>query len=348
MAPIMLDLNGFELTAEEREILQHPLVGGIILFTRNFHDHEQLRELVRSCREAARQPLLLAVDHEGGRVQRFRDGFSAIPAMGDFAKKYAANDKRAEQSAELCGWLMASEVRAFDIDISFAPVLDIHGISEVIGDRSFSADSQQIVQLASAFIRGMRRAGMLATGKHFPGHGNVLEDSHIAMPVDKRDKAAIFATDMQIFKDIHKQGLLDAVMPAHVIYPEVDSLPAGFSKVWVTEVLRQALQFDGVVFSDDLAMAGATCVGSFVERAAAAFAAGCDMALVCNHRQGAIEVLDGLSQDYINDIATQRLARMSIGQDTDKHAWASLQASSQWQQAQSELARFKDLPELAI
>lgn len=337
MASIMLDLSGFELTAEERELLQHPLVGGVILFTRNFHDHRQLRELVRRCREAARQPLLIAVDQEGGRVQRFSEGFSRIPAMAEFAQQWPSNIEQAARCAELVGWLMAAEVRACDIDISFAPVLDVRGISEVIGDRSFHQEGEKIIALAGAFAKGMGRAGMRATGKHFPGHGNVREDSHSELPIDSRPKADIFANDMRVFSRMHDMQLLDAVMPAHVVYPAIDSAPAGFSQVWITRILRQSLQFDGTVFSDDLTMAGAAWAGGFAERARVAFAAGCDMALVCNHRQGAIEVLDGLANEPLNKTSQRRLAAMSIGHPTAASAWSDLRKSAPWKEARRAL-----------
>lgn len=307
MGPMMLDLSGYELTAEEKEKLEHPLLGGIILFTRNYHDKPQLKALVKQIRSTARNDLVIAVDHEGGRVQRFRDGFSPIPAMGSLYQKAGRDIHKAQHYSDQFGWLMAVELLACDIDISFAPVLDIHGVSEVIGDRSFDANQDIIVALASHFMQGMRRAGMKTTGKHFPGHGNVKEDSHIALPVDKRSKDTIFAEDMRVFTDIHELGLLDAVMPAHVIYPDVDALPAGFSQVWVQQILRHQLKFDGVVFSDDLSMQGAAHIGSFVDRAQTALQAGCDMVLVCNDIVASEQVLDGVSNNYP---VSSRIARM--------------------------------------
>jgi beta-N-acetylhexosaminidase len=294
MGPLMLDVSGYELALEEIDMLDHPLVGGLILFTRNYHDQKQLVDLVRHIRMVTRNNVIIATDQEGGRVQRFRQGFSKIPAMGSIAVKSTQNGSDSAQLCEQFGWLMAAELLAFDIDISFAPVLDIQGISQVIGDRSFHKKPEQIVTLASAFIQGMHRAGMCATGKHFPGHGNVLEDSHIAMPVDNRSRDEIFELDMAIFKAIHQQGLLDAVMPAHVIYPAVDDLPAGFSEQWIKQILRQELNFDGVVFSDDLSMQGAVQMGGIVQRAELAIEAGCDMVLVCNDTNGAAKVIDGL------------------------------------------------------
>lgn len=338
MGPLMLDVSGFELTHEEIDILDHPLVGGLILFSRNYHDQRQLADLVRHIRNVTRNDVLIATDHEGGRVQRFREGFSKIPAMGNIAQQTNQNTQQSSYLCEQFGWLMAAELLAFDIDISFAPVLDIHGVSEVIGDRSFHQQPQKIVELASQFIKGMHRAGMRATGKHFPGHGNVLEDSHIAMPVDNRSREDIFALDMAIFKTIHQLGLLDAVMPAHVIYPDVDDLPAGFSKKWIKQILRQELDFNGVVFSDDLSMQGAVQMGNIVERAELAIAAGCNMVLVCNDPKGAAKVIDGLPTDlgvHKNSLERIKSLRKIAGLD-----FATLKKSPDYQAASKALEQF--------
>jgi beta-N-acetylhexosaminidase len=338
MGPLMLDVSGYELTHEEIDILDHPLVGGLILFSRNYYDQKQLSDLVQHIRSIARNDMVIATDHEGGRVQRFREGFSKIPAMGSIALQSHENVQRSDFLCEQFGWLMAAELLAFDIDISFAPVLDIHGVSEVIGDRSFHQQPEIIVQLASGFIKGMHRAGMSATGKHFPGHGNVLEDSHIAMPVDKRSKEDIFALDMEIFKAIHQQGLLDAVMPAHVIYPDVDDLPAGFSQKWIKQILRQELDFNGVVFSDDLSMQGAVQMGNIVDRAELAIEAGCDMVLVCNDPKGASKVIDGLPSDmglHIDSLDRIKSLRKTAGLD-----FSSLKKSKDYQVASKVLDQF--------
>ncbi len=271
-------------------------------------------------------------------MQRFRQGFSDIPAMGSINRHTNENIQQSGYLCEQFGWLMAAELLAFDIDISFAPVLDIQGVSEVIGDRSFHQQPQIIVQLASDFIKGMHRAGMSATGKHFPGHGNVLEDSHVAMPIDKRSREDIFNLDMAIFKSIHQQGLLDAVMPAHVIYPEVDDLPAGFSETWIKQILRQELDFDGVVFSDDLSMQGAVQMGNIVERAELAITAGCDMVLVCNDPMGAVKVIDGLPSGMsLHKISIDRIKRLKKTSSLD---FSNLKKTSEYQIASKVLDQF--------
>ena len=287
IAPLMLDFDGIELSEEEKELLHHPLTGGVIFFTRNYESTEQLSALVDSIRTIVKKPLLICVDHEGGRVQRFKPEFTQLPAVG----KICEHDNP-EQLSFQHGWLMAAEVRAMGIDFSFAPVLDIdYGVSEVIGDRSFNQSPKIISLLASEYIKGMRDAGMASTGKHFPGHGAVTEDSHHEIPVDKRSREEIWQSDIIPFAQLINEGL-DAVMPAHVIYSEIDDKPAGFSPYWLQEVLRKELNFEGVIFSDDLTMEGASVMGGYPERAEAAMEAGCDMVLVCNNRQGVIEVID--------------------------------------------------------
>lgn len=298
---LMLDIAGTWLTAEDRRLLRQPEVGGLILFARNIEHPTQVRELCAAIRRL-RPDLLLAVDQEGGRVQRLRQGFVRLPAMRTFA---AHED--AEQLAEHCGWLMATEVLAAGLDLSFAPVLDLdHGRSGVIGSRAFEGDPEVAARLAGAFIRGMHAAGMAATGKHFPGHGWAEADSHVAIPTDDRGLEEIRERDMLPFRQL--RGELDALMPAHVVYPKVDERPAGFSRRWLQDILRGELGFDGVIFSDDLSMAGAHVAGDAAARIEAALRAGCDMGLVCNDRAAAELALSSLQR--LGASPAPRLARM--------------------------------------
>ncbi|WP_290654692.1 beta-N-acetylhexosaminidase [Idiomarina sp.] len=328
MAQVMIDIAGTELTTQDRELLAHPDVNGLILFTRNYVSISQLEALCADAREAAGKPLMIAVDHEGGRVQRFRQGFSAIPAMGRIAQVYTDTDQRATAAREL-GWLMAAEVQAVGIDISFAPVLDINDVSEVIGDRAFSNNAAGVTSIAAEFIAGMHEAGMAATGKHFPGHGSVVADSHIAIPVDDRDKQTIFDVDIPPFRELSKK--LQGIMPAHVVYSAVDEMPAGFSNYWLQTVLREQLGFDGMIFSDDLSMHGATVVGDMKARSDAAFNAGCDMVLVCNDRAGANALLAQSLPDTSGE-SRQRFERMLMSKPV--LTLQELQKTERWQQVQ--------------
>ncbi|QSX32411.1 beta-N-acetylhexosaminidase [Shewanella avicenniae] len=290
MSYLMLDIEGTTLQADEADVLQHPAVGGLILFSRNYQHRQQLNELIAAIR-AVKPEIIIAVDHEGGRVQRFRDGFTQIPAMGDILP--AAKDlAEAQRWAKSLGFLMATELLACDIDLSFAPVLDLNGVSEVIGTRSFSAKPDEVIALASAFIDGMAQTGMAAVGKHFPGHGSVVADTHHASAIDPRELAAISAQDMLPFKQLINEQKVQGIMPAHVIYSAVDNQPAGFSEFWLQQVLRHQLNFNGVIFSDDLGMKGAAVAGDYRARAHAALNAGCNMVLVCNDPQGARSLLN--------------------------------------------------------
>jgi beta-N-acetylhexosaminidase len=344
LGPVMLDLQGTALTQEERRLLLHPQVGGVILFTRNYESPEQVRALVAEI-HALRQPhLLVAVDQEGGRVQRFRDGFTRLPAVQRLATVYDQNPEEGRRVAEALGWLMAAELRAVGVDISFAPVLDLaHGVSGVIGDRAFHRDAEAVSDLAHQYMLGMRRAGMPATGKHFPGHGAVKADSHLELPVDRRDLATLRGEDLLAFERMIHYGL-PAVMVAHVVYPAVDPLPAGFSAYWLQRVLRGDLGFEGVIFSDDLSMAAAEAAGGYVDRARAALEAGCDMVLVCNHPVGAREVVEALG-GYEDPVAQIRLARMHGRRGMP---WQALRGGREWAQASAAAAAFLEPEDLQL
>ncbi|MBV0932170.1 beta-N-acetylhexosaminidase [Marinobacterium sp. A346] len=303
----MLDLEGLTVTPQEAELLQAPEVGGLILFSRNFEGPDQLKALMGRVREL-RPDLLVAVDQEGGRVQRFRNGFTRLPPMSVLGRRWQQSPGAAIAQAHEIGWLLATELRQYDIDISFAPVLDLDwGNSSVIGDRAFGATAEAVTELAGAIMSGMHEAGMAATGKHFPGHGWVQADSHLELPVDERSFNEIEQHDLRPFDALIRRGL-DGVMPAHVVYRQLCSAPAGFSTFWLQQVLRQRLHFDGVIFSDDLSMEGASMAGSFAQRCERALAAGCDMILVCNHPEGAREVLAHLQANHGS--GSHRLARM--------------------------------------
>ena len=294
LGPVMLDVVGKTLTAEDEARLRHPQVGGVILFARNYESPSQLCELTAAIRAVRSPPLLIAVDHEGGRVQRFREGFTKIPPMRELGKVWDEHPQRARHLAQQSGYVLAAELRACGVDFSFTPVLDVdYGQSSVIGDRAFHSDPQAIAELAHSLLLGLKQGGMHTVGKHFPGHGYVKADSHLDIPVDEREFVDIEMCDLIPFKRMVDYGL-SAVMPAHVIYPKVDNRPAGFSPVWLKQVLREQLGFEGVIFSDDLSMEGATVAGGIVQRASAALNAGCDMVLVCNKPESADELLRGL------------------------------------------------------
>jgi beta-N-acetylhexosaminidase len=333
----MLDLPGPALAPEDQDKLLCPAAGGVILFSRNYQSPEQVMQLIADIR-AVRPGLLIAVDHEGGRVQRFRAGFTRLPPAA-YYENALSRGPAATAIAETAGWLMAAELRAVDVDFSFAPVLDVDcGLSEIIGDRAFSTDPETAMTLALAFMQGMRRAGMAAVGKHFPGHGGVEEDSHIALPVDHRRLADLEGHDLRPFRALIEAGL-EGIMPAHVVYEQVDAQPAGFSPFWIRDVLRRRLGFDGAVFSDDLSMAGAAYAGDYVDRARRALAAGCDMVLVCNAPDTAGQVLEALSGEGSDPGRTARLQRMRGHFPIER---AALLAGAEWREAANLLASINE------
>lgn len=309
IGPLMVDVAGLELTAEDREVLGDPRVGGLILFTRNYQDLRQLRALCDALRALKRPRLLLAVDHEGGRVQRFRTGFTRVPPMRTLGHLYAENPRFALEQARHWGRTIGRELGSFGIDLCFAPVLDRDAAqSEVIGDRAFAAEPAAIVALAGAFGRGLAAAGMAATGKHFPGHGAVAADSHHELPIDRRPFEEIAGTDLVPFAELARERI-PSLMLAHVRYSAVDPTPASLSKHWIGTVLRKQLRYDGAVFCDDLSMGGAAAAGTMTDRARLALAAGCDMLLVCNNRPAVHELLGTLKAGS-RAAATRRLRRL--------------------------------------
>ncbi|AFU97466.1 beta-N-acetylhexosaminidase [Simiduia agarivorans] len=328
---VMLDVAGLALTPYDKALLKNPQVGGLILFSRNYRDREQLMALVTSIR-ACSPDIVIAVDHEGGRVQRFRDGFTRIPAMQSFLPAYRTAPAATLARVRDVGWLMASELLACGIDISFAPVLDVDDHHcQVIADRAFSPDPSEVVVLAGAFMDGMHEAGMATTGKHFPGHGSVTGDSHLVQPIDDRPLAQVTAHDLIPFARLAPK--LDAVMPAHIVFSQVDDQPVGFSAHWLKTVLRGQLNFNGVIFSDDLSMAGAESAGSYAARADAALKAGCDMVLVCNQREAAQEVVQHLSE--LAQPGSERLPAMRARK---RCHWQDLHDNPRWQRMAAELS----------
>jgi beta-N-acetylhexosaminidase len=344
LGPLMIDLEGGAMSAEERELLRHPLVGGVLLFTRNYVDPPQLTALVAGIHAARTPALIVAVDHEGGRVQRFRNGFSALPPARRIGHAFDADARAGQALARQLGWLMAAELRAHGVDISFAPCVDLDlGVSEVIGDRAFHSQPEAVAQLAVAYVHGMRDAGMAATAKHFPGHGAVVADSHLTLPVDRRGLADLTG-DLTPYRRLIANGL-PAVMVAHLLFPAVDPAPASLSARWIRELLRGQLQFQGVVFADDLSMGGAAAAyGDVVTRARQALAAGCDMLPVCNNRPSVIELLDHL-ETQVQPASSLRLVRLH---GRAAPAREQLLSSPEWRRASETLKQIEAAPPLRL
>jgi beta-N-acetylhexosaminidase len=339
----MVDVAGLELTPEDREVLRHPLVGSVILFTRNFATSDQLRKLVADIHAVRSPALIVGVDHEGGRVQRFRQEFSVLPPLRRIGHEFDLDAKHGVALARSMGWLMAAELRAHGIDLSFAPCVDLdYGVSEVIGDRAFHSKPEAVAQLALAYMQGMKDAGMAATAKHFPGHGAVVADSHQSLPVDRRDWNGI-ADDILPYRRLIANGL-PAVMVAHVLFPAVAPEPASLSRRWIQNALREELRFDGAIFTDDLSMGGAKEFGDVVQRATAALDAGCDVLPVCNDRPAVAKLLDELEHE-IQPSSHLRLVRMRGKAAPEREA---LLAGEPWRGAQELLVRSAQPPALKL
>jgi len=337
LGPVMVDVAGLELTNDDRERLRHPQVGAVILFARNFASPLQLVQLTQAIRALRAPALPIAVDHEGGRVQRFRAGFTAIPPMARIGKLWDGDPAAGLAAARACGFVIGSELQAHGVDFSFAPVLDVdYGESGVIGDRALHRDPPTIALLAQALHAGLAASGSTSVGKHFPGHGYVRADSHLEVPVDERTMAQISAADLVPFARLARSGM-GGIMPAHVIYPKVDAKPAGFSRVWLQEVLRRKLGFDGLIFSDDLSMEGASTAGGMMDRAHVALEAGCDMVLVCKDARAQDAVLEGLARRAIAPTLAARLEKMR-GRGISA---AALKANTAYLAATEKLARIR-------
>jgi len=344
LGPVMLDIDGLALSPADRDILREPAVGGVILFARNFESVEQVTELVLEMRALRSPSLLIAVDHEGGRVQRFREGFTRIPPMLQIGREYDRDRESGLKVARQAGWLIASELRAAGIDLCFAPCVDLDwGISEIIGDRAFHKKPDAVSELAEAFARGLKSAGMAAVAKHFPGHGAVAADSHLKLPVDRRGYGLIL-DDMRPYERMMNTSVVAGVMLAHIVYREIDAMPAGFSDYWIQRELRSRLGFGGAVFCDDLSMQATSSYGSMAERARLSLQAGCDMILTCNDRDAARQAVDALN-DYSNPSSLVRLARLHGTGQTSRE---SLLASDQWREANTLFAKWSARPELEL
>jgi beta-N-acetylhexosaminidase len=344
LGPVMLDVEGLALTPADRDLLREPAVGGVILFARNYESPAQLADLVGAIRAVRSPPLLVAVDHEGGRVQRFRDEFTAIPPMRRIGRQYDSDPDAALSLSRTAGWVIGSELRAMDIDLAFAPCVDIdYGVNEAIGNRAFHRRPGVVGDLASAFCRGLRDGGMAAVAKHFPGHGAVVADSHEKLPVDRR-KFGDLLDDMRPYEKLIGNRQLAGVMLAHIVYSEMDPLPAGFSAYWIQNQLRGQLGYDGAVFTDDLSMKATRPYGTMAERARLALEAGCDMVLVCNDRPAASATVAAL-RDYSNPTSLVRLARLH---GTGHPLRETLLASDEWRSATERLRHGLDTPQLEL
>jgi len=343
LGPLMIDIAGTELTPEDIKVLTHPLVGSVILFTRNYRDIAQVTALTAAIRALRSPQLLIAVDHEGGRVQRFREGFTRLPSARLLGRRYDQDRREGLSLAQSVGWLMASELRAVGVDFSFAPCVDLdYGVSEIIGDRAFHKDPDVVAALGVALMAGMREAGMAAVAKHFPGHGAVIADSHVALPVDRR-KFVDLEPDIRPYRPLIDNNIA-GVLGAHVVFPAVDPLPASLSNRWITGVLRRELGFHGCVFADDLSMGGAAAFGGVIDRAEHAFAAGCDVLPICNDRQAVQSVLEHFGPEAGTAASQVRMVRMRARGEPP----SNLNSDRQWQQTVANIAGLSAAPPLVL
>ncbi|MGO9514051.1 MAG: beta-N-acetylhexosaminidase [Steroidobacteraceae bacterium] len=343
LGPLMVDVAGMELSPDDAEVLRHPLVGSVLLFSRNYRNPQQVAALTAAIKALRTPQLLIAVDHEGGRVQRFREAFTPLPASHLLGRRFDEAEREALSLAHSIGWLMASELRTVGIDFSFAPCIDLdYGVSEVIGDRAFHRDPDAVAALGAAYLAGMREAGMAAVAKHFPGHGAVVADSHIALPVDRRDFVDM-EPDLRPYR-VLIENQLPGVMAAHVVYPAVDALPASLSRRWITDILRGVLGFHGCVFADDLSMAGAAAFGDVVQRARLAFAAGCDVLPICNDREAVRMVLKSFDPDAATAASQARLVRMRARGEPP----GGLKNNVHWRETVTRVANLSIAPPLVL
>jgi beta-N-acetylhexosaminidase len=339
----MVDISGTELSSEDVDVLRHPLVGSVILFTRNYRNPDQLGALTAAIRAVRSPHLMIAVDHEGGRVQRFREGFTKLPPSRPLGRRFDEDRRDALTLTRSVGWLMASELRSVGVDFSFAPCADLdYGVSEIIGDRSFHRNPETVAALAAAYLMGMRDAGMSAVAKHFPGHGAVMADSHVALPVDRREFVDM-EDDLRPYRMLIENNV-PGIMAAHVVYPLIDDLPASLSRRWITDILRGQLGFHGCVFADDLSMAGAVAFGDVVERARLALAAGCDVLPICNDRAAVTAVLEKFKPEVASPASQARLVRMRARGE----APAGLTADPHWLDTVQRIVNLSSTPPLVL
>jgi beta-N-acetylhexosaminidase len=343
LGPLMVDIAGTELSADDVRVLSHPLVGSVLLFSRNYSNPAQVSALTAAIRALRTPHLLIAVDHEGGRVQRFREGFTRLPPVRLLGRRFDEDRRDGLVLAQSVAWLMAAELRAVGVDFSFAPCIDLdYGVSEIIGDRAFHSDPDTVAALGVATLVGLREAGMPAIAKHFPGHGAVVADSHVALPVDRREFVDL-EPDIRPYRALIDNNLA-GIMAAHVVFPAVDALPASLSQRWVNGVLRGELGFHGCVFADDLTMAGAAAFGDVIARAELALAAGCDVLPICNDRHSVESVLEAFETKTVSAASQARLVRMRARGERQ----ADLHADRRWLETVARIAALSAIPPLVL